>query len=515
MSKIPYLKKDDKGIISLIVGGKAYFGLAGELHNSNSSDAEHLKQIWAHIHKLNIDTVFAPVYWEMLEPVEGEFDFSQLDTLISQAREESIRLIILWFGLWKNGQSFYVPEWVKSDYKRFWRIESSREVPINTISPFCKQAVQADANAFTELMKRIKHLDEQNQTVLMVQVENEIGVLGAERDFSAEAEVYFDAQVPQELAEVLKIDSLSWNAAFKEDANEFFMAYYYAKAIEKITVAGKSVYNLPMFVNAWLEQFPKRPGKYPSGGPVAKVMPIWKTGAPSIDIFAPDIYLPNIAEICEEYTQYENPLLIPEARRDPVTASNLFYAFGKYNAICFSPFAVDRFYDNADDTTQASEALLQQLNILKKAFSCVGTADYLSASYGLMKSIKELYLSVRGTGVLHPFIMNNPNEQGVILALENCDLQIAYRPIDDTKPGSAGFVIEQNDHSFWIIGTRIFFTVLPKKGGNENISLVKMEEGIFVNSVWKKGRILNGDELAATQLGDMAEAKRISYHIYK
>lgn len=155
-------------------------------------------------------------------------------------------------------------------------------------------------------MKHLKDIDGEQNTVIMMQVENEIGFLNSSRDFSSLAETLFGKVAPQEICEAYgKVGT--WNELFGEAADEYFMAYYYACAVEKIAKAGAIEYDLPLYVNSWLEQFPKRPGAYPSGGPIAKVMKIWRLAAPSIDLYAPDIYLPNFAEVCEEYTTDNNP----------------------------------------------------------------------------------------------------------------------------------------------------------------------------------------------------------------
>lgn len=511
MKTLPFLEKDANGIWSLIVDGKPYFGLGGELHNSASSDPTYLKQkVWPAVKRLGINTVIAPVYWETLEPEEGCYDFATLELLLLQAREAGVRLVLLWFGLWKNGESFYAPAWVKQDPNRFFRIETRPRKPIATISPLCDEAVAADARAFSALMRRLCELDCEEQTVILVQVENEIGVLGGERDCSAAATAAYQAPIPPKLQQLYGGNS-DWYSAYGEDAPERFMAYHYAKSVETIAATGKSEYPLPMFVNAWLEQFPERPGVYPSGGPTARMIPIWQAVAPSIDFCAPDIYLSDFAGVCKDFIKYDNALFIPEARRDPVTASNVFYAFGQYNAICFSPFAVEDFFDEPEEL---DAALLQQLNIVAAAFCRNGTGNYLPASYALLNSVKDLYLSARGTGRIHAFLKKSEHEAGCILPLLNCDLQITYQPSASGKPGSAGMVIEADDSSFWVLGSRVSFRLLPKRGSCGQVDLIRLESGHFEDSIWKQECILNGDELAKTKLGDLADVRKVTYFSY-
>lgn len=306
---LPKLIKED-GVFTLYVDGKPYTALAGEIHNSSSSDLNYMKEkVWPYLRELNLNTVILPVSWELIEPKKGEFDFQLVDGIIEQAREENLRLVLLWFGLWKNGLSSYAPGWVKKDFKTYFRAVNQNNESSTTISPLCKEAVEADANAFKQLMSHLKKIDGDQHTVIMVQVENEMGLLGSDRDYSEHANAEFNGRIPTELEAIYGVSG-TWEEAFAEDAAEYFMAYHYAHAIEQIASAGSEVFPLPLFVNSWLEQFPWRPGTYPSGGPIAKVMTLWRAIAPTICLYAPDIYVNNFAEICAEYTaNNENPFL--------------------------------------------------------------------------------------------------------------------------------------------------------------------------------------------------------------
>jgi len=511
--KLPYIALDEKGISTLYVEGKPYMALAGELHNSSSSSLEFMEEkVWPRLKNMHLDTVLLPVYWENIEPKEGKFDFSLLEGIISQVRREGVRLVLLWFGLWKNGESNYVPAWVKKDYQRFFRSHYRKDYPSDTVSPLCQEAVEADAKAFSFLMKHLREIDGEENTVIMIQVENEIGFLGAERDFSQAAEASFSDQVPLEVQASCQCSG-SWEDAFGEDAAEMFMAFHYAIAVEKIAAAGKEQYPLPMYVNAWLEQFPERPGSYPSGGPIAKVMPLWQQVASSIDFFAPDIYLSDFVGVCDEYTKYNNPLFIPEARRDPITASNVFYAVGHYNAMCFSPFGIEDFMDEKFIVNDVG--LTETLNIDWEAFSCQGTGPYLVKSYEILQNVKEMLFKYRGTEQMQAFIRKNNHESGSILPLNNCDLQLTYQESKPKKPDSAGIVIEESSDCFWVIGCNVKISVLPKKGSNTFVTIVRLEEGIFENNIWKPGRVLNGDELRQTTLGDMPDVRKIKVCLHK
>ena len=377
---IPRIAPNQYGVPTLYVNDQPFLILGGELHNSSSSSADYMeKNVWPALRPLALNTVIAPVCWETLEPEKGSFDFSLTDSLLFQARQEGKKLILLWFGIWKNGETMYAPSWVKQDPITYFRACYSPDNPSDTVSPLCTAAIEADACAFARLMSHLRETDGEENTVIMVQVENEIGFLGAQRDYSKEAQKAYLAPVPPAMKEYAGIpadNTDSWYPLFGEDAPELFMTYHYCLAIQHIASAGKAEYPLPFNVNAWLEQFPEIPGSYPCGGPIAKYMDLWKKLVPSIDMLSPDIYLSDFKGVCDAYTAGDNPLFIPEARRDPVTASNVFYAFGQYNALGFSPFGIEDMFPVPSPSGSAPEeapapdpAVMAALNIDLSAFS--------------------------------------------------------------------------------------------------------------------------------------------------
>lgn len=502
----PCIRPDANGIPMLYVQGEPFLMLGGELHNSASSSLEHMeKEVWPWLRPLGLNTVILPVAWESIEPEEGVFDFSLVKGLLEQARREKVRLVILWFGLWKNGESFYVPSWVKADDSRFFRACLSPQSPCNTISLLCEEAVEADRRAFSRLMDYLREEDGEENTVIMVQVENEIGLLGAERDYSEAALAAYEEQVPEVIQKLYGVQG-SWREALGADGPEYFMAYHYARAVERIASGGKEKYPLPMYVNAWLEQHPDRPGVYPSGGPVGKLVPLWKAAAPSLDLLAPDIYVPYLDDVCEEYGVCDNPLFIPEARRDPSTASNAFYVFGARNGLGFSPFGPEDFL--RDDLPPVDPNQLAALNIDMSGFACQGTGPYLVRTYQVLRGMLPILVARRGTDRMCGFIRKNPNDRGCIIPMDGFDVQLDYLPAKEGQPGTGGILLREED-GFYISGCNVKFTPLPKKGSDTWLSLICLEEGEFENGIWKRGRVLNGDELGDMRLPDMAETKYV------
>ena len=389
---IPVVKPDETGIPTLYVNDRPFFCKSGEVHNSTTSNVEYMKKnLWPALRGLNMNSCIVPVYWELVEPVEGTYDYSLLDSTIQMAREEGLKLILLWFGLWKNAESMYVPAWMKKDTATYFRAEKVNGEPLNTISPLCSAAVEKDRMAFTALMEHIREVDEKENTVIVIQVENEIGLLGTDRDYSPAANEAFAGQVPSALAEATG-KSGTWSEVFGENASESFMAWSFGRAVETIASSGKAKYDLPCYANAWLRQYPWYPGSYPSGGPVCHMQPVWRVAAPSLFTFGPDIYVPYCADIFDEYASVENPLFIPEVRKDAVAASYCLYAFLAKNAICFSPFGIEEITLPPEMIDKPPMEVMIALNIDPSAFDITGSKDYLSAVYGLMKEIEPLYL---------------------------------------------------------------------------------------------------------------------------
>ncbi|ETS82472.1 hypothetical protein PFICI_04348 [Pestalotiopsis fici W106-1] len=376
---------DLDGHRQLHVGGKPFLILGGELQNSSFTSAEYMRPVWQRLIDSHMNTVLGCVTWELIEPVEGEFEFRELDLIIQDAREHGLHLILLWFGAFKNGKSTYVPRWIKLDSDRFPRakiFDGSTTKTTEVLSLFSPEACISDARAFEKLMSHIKEIDEAHSTIIMVQVENEVGLLGDSRDRSEAADKAFAQPVPRELIDYLKTNWASlhpdlrsnlagaepalfarttgsergWSQLFGQSASteEIFMSYHYALYVNKVAALGRTAYPLPLFTNVWQNYAEGgsssvstvaagggSPGDYPSGGGTSNVLDIWHRFAPNLDFIAPDIYLNDYHKTCEKYRHSGQPLFIPEQRRDGVGARSSWIAIGSFAAMGISPFGID------------------------------------------------------------------------------------------------------------------------------------------------------------------------------
>src|ERR1700761_8572683 len=341
----------ENGRHALLVDGTPYLVLGAQIGNSSSWPAV-LPDVWPALEAMHVNTAEAPVYWEQIEPQPGQFDWTNVDALIDGARTHHLHLIVLWFGTWKNGNDHYVPQWVKRDPQHFPRMINSAGTPLDDLSANSPANMEADRKAFAALMHHVAEKDSSEHTVLMMQVQNESGGIGAARDYSPASNREFAGQVPPELIKALGKKSGSWTEVFPGNADEAFQAWHQARYINAIAEAGKREFNIPFYCNVWVAypptELPERRIPiagigYPSGGPVQTMLPIWKAAAPAIDAIGPDIYssYPDfVLNILDTYARPDNPLWIPETGQGNDYAPFLFAALER-GAIGFSPFGID------------------------------------------------------------------------------------------------------------------------------------------------------------------------------
>jgi beta-galactosidase GanA len=422
------------------------------------------------------------------------------------------------------------------------------------LSTFADASYEADARAFAALMRHIKETDANEQTVIMVQVENEIGVLddlgrepygreaskdpgNARRDFSDPANKAYNSGVPQQLTDYLvkhketlfpellkawskngfKTDG-TWEEVFGKSelrhdvkdwkfysyyTEELFMAWNYARYIEKIAASGKNEYPLPMYVNAWLKQpFSFWPGRYPSGGPLPQVMDIWRAAAPSIDFIAPDIYMDEFIWICDEYTRNGNPLFIPEARGGQEGAARALYVFGEFDAGLFSPFGIDnqRYAEN----------------------------DPLDDTYRALQDLAPIILENQGQGTMRGILVDTSSpvqkfELGnYLIEAKMAGIENAGITGRESTRISGGLIINTSPDEFLAMGKGldIFFTSMDS---SMRTAVNAVDEGHFKDGKWFPERRLNGDETHATTFsgsglkmpGDKVSIQKITLYKYR
>ncbi|MFZ1073612.1 MAG: DUF5597 domain-containing protein [Verrucomicrobiia bacterium] len=520
VNTIPHLEKQGTAT-QLVVDGKPFMALSAELNNSSASSLEYMKPLWPKLVATHLNTVLATVSWELIEPQEGKFDFRLVDGLLQQARANDLHLVLLWFGSWKNGRSTYQPLWVKDHQEHFPLACNSDGKSLPILTTFSDANRDADARAFAALMRHLREVDGRKHTVLMIQVENEVGTLDDSRDRSPAANEAFVRPVPGDLMdylvqhkdtlapELLKAwatngfkTSGTWEEVFgpgkpasvqlygpdltddKKDiywrqlnwaSDEFFMAWRYSMYVNKVAAAGKAEYDIPMYVNSWLQQPGcPRPGEYPSGGPVPQVHDIWRFGAPAIDILSPDLYIPQFAETCARYTWNGNPLFIPESEAGVRGAANAIYAFGAGNAIGFSPFGADRF---------------------------AGSDMELARAYDFLSSVSPLILANQGKGTMTAVLLDATNATQTF-QLGNYKIEAKFwvappwmKATNALPERIAGLFIATGPDDYIVMGRNLAVYFTSATNENESVGVGMDEEGVYENGRWVPGRRLNGDEV--------------------
>ncbi|MGL1888146.1 MAG: DUF5597 domain-containing protein [Reichenbachiella sp.] len=494
-TKIPYLKeKGNKK--QLIVDGKPFIILGGELGNSTFTSVEYMEQVWPKLKAMNLNTVLAPVYWELIEPKQGEFDFEVLDQLILEARKQELKLVLLWFGSWKNSMSSHAPSWVKTNQIKYPRSKSEYGISQEILTPFSEHVLDADLRAFSALMNHIKDIDGKDHTVIMIQPENEIGMLPSARDYHPLANEKFKEQVPVILIDYLIANKSqlvpefyskwegkgfrtkgTWNEIFGLNVytDEIFMAWYFAKFTNELVEKGKEIYPLPMYVNAALNAPGRLPGQYPSAGPLPHLMDVWKAGAPAIDFLSPDYYNPDFEKWNDLYVRQGDPLFIPEHKFDHSVAGKAAFAIGHYEALGFAPFGIEST-DNPRN-------------------------EPLGKMYGLIDQLTPIITANQGLGRIEGVLLNKANEAKVITLGDyeftvNHSYKLGWEAESKNETwGMAGaIIIQTDDNEFYVAGNGIYITFKNVKNPNLIVGILKVDEGLIKEGQWKVIRHLNGDQ---------------------
>lgn len=496
-ASLPHLEQNGHAT-QLMVEGKPFVMLAGELHNSSSSSLAYMQPEWAQLAADGLNTVLTPVSWELVEPTEGTYSFEIVDGLLAQARVQHLHLVFLWLAAWKNGMSGYPPLWVKQDTKRFPRAVQNGH-PMNVLSTFAPATVQADAKAYAALLAHLRVADAQH-TVLMVQVENEVGILGASRDHSALAEQAFAGPVPSELLHYLtahrdtlnaelrslweangKKTSGTWTEVFGDTArtDEIFMAWHYATYVQTVAASGKKQYPLPMYANAWLGGGDTPPGNYPSGGPQPRVLDIWRAAGQSLDMLSPDLYASGFADWANRYHRADNPLFIPETNGGTVGAANVFYAIGEQYALGFSPFAIDAGMHGETSPHIAGFA--------------EGRVD-LAASYKLIASMLPEIEAAQIKGDAHGFVLDKDHPE-VDFVMHNVTVHVSLDQLFGYHADAGyGLLLQDGPNTFIGAGKGFRVSFTPRDPAAGALGIGSINEGVYDNGAWVAGRRLNGDE---------------------
>ena len=488
---IPKLVSAD-GRHALLVDGEPFLILGAQVNNSSNYPAA-LEKVWPAIDVLKPNTLMVPIAWEQFEPQEGSFDFSFVDTLLAQAREHEVRLVLLWFATWKNNGPNYAPAWVKLDNQRFPRVVTADGKTLNSLSPLAAETLAADRKAFARLLRHLRQADPQ-RTVIMVQPQNEPGTYGAPRDFSPLAQEAFDGAVPEALVTALARQPGTWRQVFGGDADEFFHAWHVAHYIDQVAAAGKAEYPLPMYVNAALRDpfSPGLPGQYESGGPTDNVLDVYKAAAPNIDLLAPDIYMrehDKHTTVLDRYSRPDNALFVSETGNDAPFARYFFAALGQ-QAIGWSPFGIDyTHYSNwplgAKATTPESlEPFALNYRLVRPAARVLARLSFEGKVHGVAEAAGQPVQTIQ---------LND--RWNAVIAYGVPQFWFLGEPPGNPEPIGAALIAETGTDEFLVTGYHVRVTIVAADPAIAARQIYeRVEEGTYVDDQWTFQRVWNGDQ---------------------
>ena len=445
----------------LHVDGRPFLVLGLQWDCDSCFSPEVMDPLFPEAAKLGCNTAVLPLYWREIEPREGRFSFTLLDRRLELARHNGLRIVLNWFGAYKNACLNYAPDFVKSDQRRFRRVHTAAGTPLrNSACPTCDATLAADRKAIEAVCARLKELDSQRHTVILLQMENEAGILGADRCYCPVCTLQFEAG--------------GWRELEKERAAEAFSAHRMATYLDRMTAAAKAVYPLPVCLNAWLRGEGGAPGKnYPSGGPVDRVLDIYARTASHVDFIAPDFYgrtLDEFRAVCQAYSGKGWPLYVAEHASGKYGRAerNVFYAVAELGVLGFSPWAIDRPFPD-----EFSQPLVDQLD-----------GRWSDEAYDL----RDSYVPIRDAMVplaraqntpLLKFFVQEQDEKECRLAFEDVVFHAMYR---HHKAISRGIVVRPSATEFLVLGVGFEARFLTRNG--EGIPLARVDRGRFEGDVW-------------------------------
>ena len=490
---------EPRGKRTVLIVDESPFTMLGAQANNSSNYPAALPAVWPTLDRTHANTLEISVAWEQIEPVEGQFDFAWLETLVGQARAHDKRLVLLWFATWKNTSPGYAPAWVKLDNRRFPRMKTKDGADHYALSPMHAATLDADKRAFTRLMGWLRDHDPQN-TVIMVQVENEPGSYRNPRDFGPAAQAEFAKGVPPELAHALSKQSGSWATLFGKQADRAFQTWHMARFIGAVAAAGKAVKPLPMYANAALADplTEVDPGGVASGGPQHDMIAIWKAAAPAIDFVAPDIYDRDSGKVVawlDAYARADNALMVPEIGNGREYARFFWPALGR-GAIGFAPFGMD--------TTDYANYPLGA-KVMDEA-----TLDAFAAKYAAFSDVRSVWPGLAasrptwGTAKGDDCSSQSTVMGGWKLTASYGEWQFGFKewewlksepPSWANEPVGGAVALQLADDKFLVSGDHVRLSFAPAHASDTTALMVRVEEGRFdADGQWQMARVWNGDQ---------------------
>ena len=476
------------GFRQFSVSGRPFPIFGGTVGDSTASDPALLEsKVWPAARALHLNTVFAPVSWQLLEPEEGKFDFSVPDAIFRGARENGLKLAVIWYGAWKNGTSCYAPDWVKLDWDRFPLARPLLGRRTELLSPCSPEMLGAEKAAFSALMRHLKKMEEAEggaePTVIMVQIEEGIGMVGGSRDASGDSDSRWSAGVPDALISGLKARAGrlhpeiakalgrvgSWPEVFGPNAEGAFMAWQFAKHVETLANAGSLELPVPYFVSAWslATSSARNTGEKPGGAPDGEMADVWDIAAPAVLRALPSPTAQSLLFLHPSAGEDSTPALFPRVDPQPDFAAKLMVLFGGALASGVSIAGIESFSDNGGESLAAR---------------AIGAMSALSAKLGDIRAestVRGLMQQARGSSTV---------------SLGDYSFTLEWtRPARGLETPGGCFAAIGGDGAFWIAGLGAKLVPRHDRAGYVT-SILSQEEFLLRDGSLVRGRILNGTD---------------------
>lgn len=501
--------------------GKPMFLLGLQAHNSSTGTDMIGKTIQA-IKQYDGNLLEAPIYWNIIEREKDCYDMSLMKELIDEARAADLKLIILWFATSKNGHPNYVPEYIKLSPEVYHLAYGANKAPVASLSAHCMETMERDRLAFEKVMAFLKNYDEEQRTVIAVQIENEMGYESTDRDYSVPAQADYEKPVPKEIRDVKVIDTgieeiedeldqATWRGCFGRHAHEAFASWYHARYIEAIAESGKKQYNLPMIINVMLgEQGYEESGRcYQGGAAVGRMLDIWKIGAPSIDLICPDIYemvRSKYERICSRYDRPDNALFIPESPiAGEANAINAILAVANYDAIGICSFGAESSLNNDGTLTEEARMMAITMKSIKALAPLLIKYRGTGAVQALVQEefAREQYLKLKHYHIIAHFINKNKTMQSYGSRI---NLRVPENQYHLNERGR-GLLIQTKENEFYLSGAGLAVDFIHRPDPLDEkpyphissrqagqLNFLSIEEGHFEDDLWVTDYVRNGDE---------------------
>ncbi len=434
--------------VRLIVDDKPFLILGVQWDCDSCFSKEEMNPLFPEARRMGANVAALPLYWREVESNVGTYDFTMLEERLKQAREHDLRIVLLWFGTWKNACSFYAPDHVRDDHATF---RYARDRDGNELVSFCPTSEvtwQADRDALVGVTRYLRDHDKQN-TVILIQIENESGILGSSRCFCENCNRLFREG--------------NYAEQFGPEADEALSVVSFATYIDRIASDVKAVKNIPCYTNVWpSQQVDRIPGTYPSGGGASQMLDLYYEQLNHLDFLAPDVYTDGVTDfgrVCSQYSVAGRPLYIAEhsSSKHGRAERNVFYALASPNAIGFDPWAIDSPYPD-----MYSEPLVDPIG-----HEWGRQAYWLRDSYVAIGRAISPIVMYQGTKSFFCFVQE-PGEKGTSISGALTTLRIAYHDRDGM---ARGFIIETNPAEYLLIGSG--FSVRFRKKGKDSAYPVK------------------------------------------